>query len=667
VLARARLRRGLLVTAVAVAGALLPVVDVAAAPTWLPGGYLAPAAASGEAGTVDLDPAGNAVAVWVQATGGDQQVMASTRPAGGPWGAPVALSLAGAPAVHPQVVLEGDGRATAVWFRATGPDTYGLQTSTRTAAGTWTTPTDLPGATTGAAQAGLVVRPDLSAVVVWPRMVSGLWTMSAVTRTTNRTWAAPVDLSPGSTVMPGRPRLDIDGAGTTTVVWSGNDGGRWTVRTASVGFTGGWSTPVVISPTDQDAVDPDLAVAGNGYAVAVWARWNGVDRWVAQASTRTVRQGGWLGPVDLSAAGVSAGQVEVATNEYGGRYVATWTATPTSVPSTGPSVVQATMREAGPWHAALTLSDGASASSHPTAVVSNTGSATVTWLATSGSGHPVQGAVLPAYSSAIGPTLGLSPVDRDAGPPRLAVARGGDVLVMWGEAGPSTFQPRYAAYDVAGPVLRTFRLVGRAVAGQPVTYQALAVDAWSPVVTYSWTFGDGSTATGPASTHTYAEPGRYTCRLRVTDAAGNTSVRAARTKVSAAPAITSFALARRQIALTDRVRIRLALNIPARAKLVLRSKNRHRVHGELHRQKVVLRRDLDAGRATVVVKGSRLLADTWVVTGTARALGVDSATVKKLLVVVEPPDRRSLTARPRRSTGHRSPPGRGSWQAGTAG
>ena len=72
----------------------------------------------------------------------------------------------------------------------------------------------------------------------------------------------------------------------------------------------------------------------------------------------------------------------------------------------------------------------------------------------------------------------------------------------------------------------------------------------------------------------------------------------------------------------------------AKVKLVLRSRNRHRVHGVLHRQKLVVKRDLDAGGSTVVLKASRLLVDTWVVTATARTLGVDSAPVKKQLVVV---------------------------------
>ncbi|HEY3219498.1 MAG TPA: DNA/RNA non-specific endonuclease [Gemmatimonadales bacterium] len=39
-------------------------------------------------------------------------------------------------------------------------------------------------------------------------------------------------------------------------------------------------------------------------------------------------------------------------------------------------------------------------------------------------------------------------------------------------------------------------------------------------LTYRWSFGDGSAATGPAVTHTYAAPGSYTVRLAVTDIRG---------------------------------------------------------------------------------------------------------------------------------------------------
>ena len=41
-------------------------------------------------------------------------------------------------------------------------------------------------------------------------------------------------------------------------------------------------------------------------------------------------------------------------------------------------------------------------------------------------------------------------------------------------------------------------------------------------LTYSWTFGDGTTSTAANPTHTYAQAGQYTARLTVSDGVNST-------------------------------------------------------------------------------------------------------------------------------------------------
>ncbi len=59
------------------------------------------------------------------------------------------------------------------------------------------------------------------------------------------------------------------------------------------------------------------------------------------------------------------------------------------------------------------------------------------------------------------------------------------------------------------------------VSGQPVQFDgSRSTDPADPIVTYSWSFGDGASGTGAHLTHTYRKPGTYQVALTVTDAGG---------------------------------------------------------------------------------------------------------------------------------------------------
>ena len=67
-----------------------------------------------------IDPQGSATAVWRRSNGANFIVQGATRPAGGPWQAPVDLSAVGQSTADPQVAVDPTGRATAVWSRYGG-------------------------------------------------------------------------------------------------------------------------------------------------------------------------------------------------------------------------------------------------------------------------------------------------------------------------------------------------------------------------------------------------------------------------------------------------------------------------------------------------------------------------------------------------------------------
>ena len=58
---------------------------------------------------------------------------------------------------------------------------------------------------------------------------------------------------------------------------------------------------------------------------------------------------------------------------------------------------------------------------------------------------------------------------------------------------------------------------------EQIQFSANATDSDGNITGYNWTFGDGTSARGPSSTHTYANSGEYTVELIITDNDGETA------------------------------------------------------------------------------------------------------------------------------------------------
>ena len=78
---------------------------------------------SAEAPQVSLDPDGNAVAVWSRTDATPRVIQGAERPAGGGWLPPALISVIGQSANEPQVASDSVGNAVAVWAREDGANT----------------------------------------------------------------------------------------------------------------------------------------------------------------------------------------------------------------------------------------------------------------------------------------------------------------------------------------------------------------------------------------------------------------------------------------------------------------------------------------------------------------------------------------------------------------
>jgi PKD repeat protein len=83
--------------------------------------------------------------------------------------------------------------------------------------------------------------------------------------------------------------------------------------------------------------------------------------------------------------------------------------------------------------------------------------------------------------------------------------------------------------QVSQPPTAVIRAPNQGTAGQSITFDGTGSNPGSgQIVSFAWTFGDGTAANGPVVTHVYAQPGTYTVSLNVTNSS-NLSAQATQT------------------------------------------------------------------------------------------------------------------------------------------
>ena len=250
---------------------------------------------------IAVNARGDAAAIWVRGTRRDAAVVASTRPAGGAWSAPIAISRRGRPAADPEVAIDAQGLVVVVWRQVVRTRTlrvggvrrhqavYVARARERLIADArWSAITTLSSERQKVGPPQLAISDAGGAVATWhwgtgtsPTDRGYVGQVQFVERRTDGTWSGPRRLSRSTLCAQVRlPRVAVGPLGHTVIWWQCDlPADRSTAlavsRRPGEAFGGEVELPF---RTDGD-VTADLALSGDGRAVAVSADGDGALQW----------------------------------------------------------------------------------------------------------------------------------------------------------------------------------------------------------------------------------------------------------------------------------------------------------------------------------------------------------------------------------------------------
>jgi hypothetical protein len=370
---------------------------------------------------------GATTVVWSARSGPEYRVFARRIAADGSRGAVVQLSASGGEALEPQVELAPDGTAIVAWAGWDGTN-FRIQERRIGANGVPEEATrTLSGSGRNAFDPQLGVSPEGEATVVWKRYDGSNYVVQVKRIASNGTSESPAQPLSEAGRAAVEPEVAVAEDGTATAVWSRFVAGTESVvQTRRIKPDGSLaSAPVNLSAAGGSAIQPQVALGPDGEATAVWNRFDGAD-WVVQGQRLSPAGAADGAAFNLSASGRSAAEPQLAVDGAGVATVV-WERYDGSN-----FVIQA--RRAGPagplGSGAVQLSSGGRDAADPELALSPDGDATVLWSRSDGSNWIVQRRDL-AADGTLGTTTNLSAAGRGAGEAVPAWGGDGTLAMVW--------------------------------------------------------------------------------------------------------------------------------------------------------------------------------------------------------------------------------------------
>jgi hypothetical protein len=239
---------------------------------------------------IAVDASGNALAVWKQSDGVRANIWANRYVAGTGWGDAVLIENSTDSTTGPQVAVDANGNALAVWQQFDG--TRNNIWANRYAAGTGWGSAELietdnagdaydPQVAFDASGNAIAVwnQSDGARSNIWANRYAGGWGSAEVIETDNAGDAS-------------HPQVAFDARGNAIAVWDQSDGTHTNIWANRYAAGTGWGSAELIETDNAgDAYDPQVAVDDSGNAIAVWQQSDGTRNNIR--ANRYVAGAGW--------------------------------------------------------------------------------------------------------------------------------------------------------------------------------------------------------------------------------------------------------------------------------------------------------------------------------------------------------------------------------------
>ena len=222
-------------------------------------------------------------AMWAQSDGLRTNIWANHYTVGWGWSTAALIETDNAgDAVNPRIAIDASGNALAVWQQADGSARINIWANRYTAGGAWGTAALIESDDSGdAGNPQIAVDADGNALAVWQQTDgSARINIRANRYTAGSGWGTATLIETDDSGDATNPQIAVDGKGNALAVWQQADGSaRINIWANAYSIDTGWEAAELIETDNAgNATNPRVAVDDNGNAVAVWEQIDGAAR-----------------------------------------------------------------------------------------------------------------------------------------------------------------------------------------------------------------------------------------------------------------------------------------------------------------------------------------------------------------------------------------------------